>query len=126
MKSHRGFTLVEVIIVVALAGLLALIAMPFFGGVRESANDAAVSALCEALDQAKQAYRLDSAAAGAAWASAPNDDARYGLINPYLPQATPNLHGGPPNGYIPSGYTVTLNGLSARTTAVGPNGTVPR
>lgn len=122
--SRSGFSLIEIVITVAILGVLALVAIPFLGGVREAANDSRVSALCEALDQAKQAYRLDNAGAAAAWTGAANDEARYTLISPYLPQATATLHG--VGGYIPTGYTVTLNGLTARATATGPNGAVPR
>lgn len=59
-KKEGGFTLVELMIVVAIIGILAAIAMPQFSKATEKAEAAQVMANTRILSQAAQMYYLDA------------------------------------------------------------------
>ncbi len=59
-KRQAGFTLVELMIVVAIIGILAAIAMPQFSKATEKAEAAQVMANTRILSQAAQMYYLDT------------------------------------------------------------------
>lgn len=58
-KSKKGFTLVEIMIVVVIIGLLAAMAIPAFNKVRESAREKAVLNNLRQIASAAQQYILD-------------------------------------------------------------------
>ena len=60
MLRKKGFTLVEIMIVVAIIGLLAAIAIPNFMGARTSARRQACIANLKQIEGAKQIYALDN------------------------------------------------------------------
>lgn len=61
MKNRKGFTLIELMIVVAIIGILAAIAIPQFSSYRTRAfNSAAISDL-KNLATAQEAYYVDNA-----------------------------------------------------------------
>lgn len=39
LKNRKGFTIIELVVVIAILGILALIAIPSFGGIREKAKE---------------------------------------------------------------------------------------
>ena len=63
MFGERGFTLVEIMIVVAIIGLLAAVAIPNFMKAREKALTNACIANLKQVDGAKTLYHLDEGSA---------------------------------------------------------------
>jgi prepilin-type N-terminal cleavage/methylation domain-containing protein len=76
-KSNKGFTLVEIMIVVAIIGLLAAIAIPNFVRARQTSQTNACINNLRQIDGAKQQWALEKGQSGSA--SATSSD-----IKPYL------------------------------------------
>jgi prepilin-type N-terminal cleavage/methylation domain-containing protein len=60
MKSQKGFSLIELLCVVAIIGLLAAIALPTYSDYRQKANYAAVVAECRQLYNSFISYHQDN------------------------------------------------------------------
>src|SRR6185436_17995104 len=58
--SHKGFTLVEIMIVVVIIGLLAAMAIPAFQKVRQSSQDKTVLSNARQLSAAADQYYLEN------------------------------------------------------------------
>lgn len=103
-----------------LVGILAALAFPAIGGMRQAGQDQQAIAVAQALNQAQQTYQLRVANAATAWSGATSSDARYQLLAAYIPYAADTLED-----YSPSGYSFTLGAtLSTKVAITGPNGAV--
>ncbi|MEI6914152.1 MAG: prepilin-type N-terminal cleavage/methylation domain-containing protein [Armatimonadota bacterium] len=65
-KSRKGFTLIEIMIVVLIIGILLAIAVPNFIQARDSSRIKSCVANLKQIDSAKQQYAMDNKLAGTA------------------------------------------------------------
>ena len=66
LRTQKGFTLVEIMIVVAIIGLLAAIAIPNFVNARTTARNKACQANLKQIEGAIQVWAIDNNQAGTA------------------------------------------------------------
>lgn len=100
-KNRGGFTLVEIMIVVAIIALLAAIAVPNFLRARKRSQATRVLEDMRMVDGAKDQYAIERNALG-------NVTPTWADILPYIKQGTPLANGG---GTDSMGQAITINAI---------------
>jgi len=120
---HRrlaGLTIVEMVGMTVILGVMAGLACPAIGGLRQAGLDQSAIGVAQAINQAQQTYNLRVTNAAANWAGAPDSETKYELISLYVPFAASTLAA-----YEPAGYNLTLgSSLNVKVAIDGPNGSV--
>jgi len=100
----RAFSLVEVLAAVAIIGVVIFLAIPNIVKVREDAEESLAKSRADALNVAAAAYfqAVGTQTAAGQWAT--DNNARYGLIKPYLAFAPASL-----SDYMPKNYFVNFH-----------------
>lgn len=111
--SSKGFTLVEIMIVVVIIGLLAAMAIPAFQKVRQSSQDKAVLNNARQLSAAADQYFLENGVSTVARTSLVGSDKYVKAINTVAGE-------GYPDNYT-QGTTITITGIAGvRTVTYAP------
>ena len=108
IKTNKGFTLVEIMIVVVIIGLLAAMAIPAFQKVRQSSQDKAVLNNLRQLSAAADQYFLENGVSTVASSNLVGPSAYVKALNTVAGESYPT-------GYT-QGVTITVNGVAGTRT----------
>jgi type IV pilus assembly protein PilA len=112
-RSNKGFTLVEIMIVVVIIGLLAAMAIPAFQKVRSSSQDKTVLNNARQLSAAADQYYLENGVSTVASSNLVGSAAYVKVINTVAGESYPA-------GYS-QGITITIGAIAgARTVTYSP------
>jgi type IV pilus assembly protein PilA len=113
MHSAKGFTLVEIMIVVVIIGLLAAMAIPAFQKVRQSSQDKAVLNNARQLSAASDQYFLENGVSTVASANLVGATNYVKAVNTVASETYPSDY--------TQGITITIAGIAgARTVTYAP------
>ncbi len=113
IRSSRGFTLVEIMIVVVIIGLLAAMAIPAFQKVRQSSQDKAVLNNARQLSAASDQYFLENGVSTVVMASLVGATNYVKAVNTVANEVYPDSY--------TQGITITIGGVAgARTVTYSP------
>jgi type IV pilus assembly protein PilA len=111
--SNKGFTLVEIMIVVVIIGLLAAMAIPAFQKVRQSSQDKAVLNNARQLSAAADQYFLENGVSTVAQTSLVGSDKYVKAVNTVASETYPTS--------FTQGVTITITGIAGvRTVTYAP------
>ena len=108
IRSSKGFTLVEIMIVVVIIGLLAAMAIPAFQKVRASSQDKAVLNNMRQLGAAADQYFLENGTSTAGIASLVGSSAYIKALNTVANEAYPATY--------TQGVEITVTGIAGART----------
>jgi type IV pilus assembly protein PilA len=112
-NSNKGFTLVEIMIVVVIIGLLAAMAIPAFQKVRQSSQDKAVLNNARQLSAASDQYFLENGVSTVASVNLVGATNYVKAVNTVANEAYPASY--------TQGVTITIGGIAgARTVTYAP------
>ena len=107
-RSSKGFTLVEIMIVVVIIGLLAAMAIPAFQKVRQSSQDKAVLNNARQLAAAADQYFLENGVSTVTISSLVGSTNYVKALNLVANETYP--------GAFTQGVTITIDGVAAQRT----------
>ena len=112
-RSTKGFTLVEIMIVVVIIGLLAAMAIPAFQKVRQSSQDKAVLNNARQLSAAADQYYLENGVSTVASADLVGATNYVKVVNTVASETYPPT--------LTQGITITIDGIAGvRTVTYSP------
>lgn len=122
MKTKRGMTLLEIMLVVAVLGFIAALVLPRLGNVMPFVHDTDAVSRAVTLNSAIFTYSKRVPGASTAWTAADNAG-KYALLSTagYLPGCPSTLAGFQPSGYS---FTLPTTLSNPRVVITGPNGVV--
>jgi type IV pilus assembly protein PilA len=113
LRSRKGFTLVEIMIVVVIIGLLAAMAIPAFQKVRQSSQDKAVLNNARQLSAASDQYFLENGVSTVALSNLVGPDSYVKAVNTVANETYPANY--------TQGITITVAGIAGvRTVTYAP------
>ena len=113
IRSTKGFTLVEIMIVVVIIGLLAAMAIPAFQKVRQSSQDKAVLNNARQLSAAADQYYLENGVSSVASTDLVGATNYVKVVNTVASETYPTN--------LTQGVTITIGGIAGvRTVTYSP------